>query len=156
MIHGYTIQYFRIFNHKLNKYTNLDDIAQGKDYILGNNNGPFLPNHFQDCTVERNSGWLDKDCVNNIFENDVVKRGNTLYVVKFCPFSHHFYLGCNIRFNKKSGKYDSFVLENIKDEIVATYSTNSYLTQSSASKLKKICPARFFLQENLDFARYLK
>jgi hypothetical protein len=153
MIHGYTIQYFRVFNAKLNKYTNLDDVAKGKDYIFGNDSGPFSSNHFHDCIIERSSGWHDKGNSQTIFENDVVKRGDYLYVVKFDPFSHHFYLGTNIRRHKKSSKYDAYIISLVKSDIGKQYSTNSYLTESSAAKLKKICPARFFNQESLDLAK---
>lgn len=133
----------RFFSEKIQSYCLLSDILQ-HDLIEDG------------LITERCSGWLDKDSNDIIYENDVVKRGNVLYVVKFDPFSHHFYLGTNIRFNKKSNKYDSYVITEIKEEVNKGYSTNSYLTESSAAKMKKICSARFFNQESLDLARSLR
>lgn len=133
----------RFFSEKIQSYCLLSDILQ-HDLIEDG------------LITERCSGWLDKDSNDIIYENDVVKRGDYLYVVKFDPFSHHFYLGTNIRRHKKSNKYDASVISLVKSDIDKQYSTNSYLTESSAAKLKKICPARFFNQESLDLARSLR
>lgn len=141
-IDHFIIENNRLFSKEIGRYVFLTDILERNL-------------DFYDIITEPCSNW-GHEYGGIIYENDVVKRGDSLYVVKFDSFSHHFCLGAHIPLNKKSNKYDADVISKVKDEITQKCSTNSYLTESSAKKLKKICPARIFNQESLDFAKSLR